>query len=146
MRCTTPCRDGTRPRRSPDEVFPFVDLGAGRVAIGDSRSAPDLAAVDFRFCPGVGNQRVALTPPCTAESSTPNACSPTVARTRSDVGCGQVPDMSPSHVRLDGTEIRSPRACLYIDESKSPGWLYIGVLAVLDAQADQLQWHLDRSR
>ena len=42
-------------------------------------------------------------------------------------------------VQLDGRVSRTPRACLYVDESRSPGWLYIGVLVVRDEEADELQ-------
>jgi hypothetical protein len=49
-------------------------------------------------------------------------------------------------IRLDGTSSRAPRACLYVDESRSPGWLYVGVLVVPDHDAEELVWHLDRCR
>ena len=74
-----------------------------------------------------------------------NSCSATV---RASVRARRQERMSDgsSQIRLDGRLSRSPTACLYVDESHSPGWLYIGVLAVLDAEADQLQCHLDRCR
>lgn len=51
-----------------------------------------------------------------------------------------------AQVQLDGRLSKPSRACLYVDESQSPGWLYVGVLVVRDEDADELQWHLDRCR
>jgi hypothetical protein len=47
---------------------------------------------------------------------------------------------------LSGTRAPTPRGCLYVDESRAPGWLYIGVLAVPDRDAGALLAALQEDR
>lgn len=51
-----------------------------------------------------------------------------------------------SQPTLAGRSVARPRGCLYVDETYSRGWLYIGVLALSDEHADELFRCLDEDR
>jgi hypothetical protein len=47
---------------------------------------------------------------------------------------------------LRGRQPRAPRGCLYVDESASPGWFYVGILAVAADDASELLDCLEADR